>query len=102
WRRSIRHLQCRYRARAEVALRVAGYAAAAVTVAGHDHIGADIAHQASVRIAGAHPCVHRRDKCVPMLIGGMDAVAQTEVEVEAVLKVVVSVKRKAVIAALAS
>src|SRR6185312_13848525 len=83
-------LQRRDRAGAEIALCVAGGARTAV----QDHVGADVTHQATVRIAGAHAGVYGGDQRVPDVVRMADAVAHAEIELDAGSEVVVPVEAK--------
>ena len=86
------HRYRRQRARAEVALVIAGRARATV----QHHVGADVTHQASAGIARADTCVHRRLQCPAFVVGAADAVAHAKLQLEAVLEVVLAVKAQGV------
>src|SRR6185312_1601443 len=87
----LRHLDCRQRAPAEETLCVAR-GAPTTAIATQNHIGTDITHQAPIRVARAYTGVHWGDQSVSVVAGGMDAVAHAEVEMDSVLKVVVSIE----------
>src|SRR6185437_14362760 len=87
-RRCLRQVLRREGPRAEETLRVAGRARIVV----HDHVGRDVTHEATVRVAGAHAGIYRRDEREADVVGAANAVAHAEVELDAVVEVVMTVE----------
>src|SRR6185312_2452900 len=87
-RRRLRQMLRRERPRAEETLRVAGRTRIVV----HHHVGGDVTYEATVRVAGAHAGIYRRNESEADVVGTADAVAYAEVELDAVVEGVMAVE----------